>query len=307
MSTTARQFELDLKLGFRCNNKCTFCVQGDKRDHVGDLTTADAIARLEHGRAHCDALLLTGGEITIREDVPDIVRAARAMGYQQVQIQTNGRRLAYMAYCEALVAAGATELNPSLHGHVAALHDGLVGTRGAFDQCVRGLQNLQRLGQRVCRQTVLTQSNLPFVLPIARLLVNLGVAQVQFAFVHGLGSAEANWHEVVPRHRDVRRWLPAALDFVRWAGKDVITEAIPFCVLPGREWAVVEPALPDTTVYDGDVTIADYGQYRRESGKLHGSPCERCTWRDVCEGPWREYPERYGWDEFSARTDPAPA
>ena len=33
-------------------------------------------------------------------------------------------------------------------------------------------------------------------------------------------------------------------------------------------------------------------------GKAHGEPCARCAERPRCEGPWREYPARFGWDEF---------
>lgn len=301
-----RSFKLDLKLGFRCNNKCTFCVQGDKRDFVRDLTTAEAIHRLEEARASCDGLLLTGGEITIRDDVPEIVRAAKSLGYRLIQIQTNGRRLAYKSYCEALIEAGATEFNPSLHGHVAPLHDALVGAKGAFVQCVHGIRNLTELGQKVLTQTVITRENTPHLLAIARLLVHLRVHQVQFAFVHALGTAEKTWDETVPRYRDVAQHLPRALDFVRAGGTSVITEAVPFCFLQGREWAAIEPMLPDTTVLDGEITIGDYERYRKEAGKRHGEPCRTCTWAALCEGPWREYPERYGWGEFQARTDPPP-
>ncbi|MFZ4578820.1 MAG: radical SAM protein [Myxococcota bacterium] len=302
----ARAFKLDLKLGFRCNNKCQFCVQGDKRDHVRDLTTAEAIERLQQARATCDGVLLTGGEITIREDVPEIIRAAKSLGYQLIQVQTNGRRLAYPKYCEALVEAGATEFNPSLHGHTPELHDQLVGAAGAFRQCVQGMRNLQRLKQKVLSQTVITRSNVAYLLPTARLLVSLGVHQVQFAFVHALGSAEKNWDETVPRYPDVAKALGPALDFVRTAGRQTITEAVPFCFLHGREWAAIEPALPDTTVLDGDVTIGDYERYRREEGKRHGPPCQSCTWQLRCEGPWKEYPQKYGWDEFVPRMDVLP-
>jgi len=300
-------YKLDLKLGFRCNNKCTFCVQGDKRDHVRDLTTDEAIARLRTAKERCDALLLTGGEVTVRDDVPEIVRAARDLGYRTIQIQTNGRRLAYRRYVEALVEAGATEWNPSLHGHIAPLHDGLVGAKGAFVQCVAGLRNLQALRQRVLTQTVITRHNVAFLPQIARLLVSLGVSQVQFAFVHALGTAAATWDDTVPRYADVARHLPAALDLVRAAGVSTITEAVPFCFLRGREWAACEPRLAPVTVYDGDIEIGDYERYRWEAGKLHGPPCESCTWKGACEGPWREYPERYGWSEFDPRTDPPPA
>ncbi len=302
----AGTYKLDLKLGFRCNNKCVFCVQGDKRDHVLDLTTQEAIERLRHARAHCDGLLLTGGEITVRDDVPEIIRAAKDMGYTTIQVQTNGRRLAYKSYAQALVEAGATEFNPSLHGHVAALHDGLVGAKGAFVQCTAGIKNLTDMGQRVLTQTVITRQNVTFLPQIARLLVSLKVSQIQFAFVHALGTAAATWDDTVPRYRDVQRYLPLALDIVRAAGIFTITEAVPFCFLRGREWAAIEPRLPSTTVYDGDIEIGDYERYRMEAGKLHGPPCERCSWNPVCEGPWREYPEKYGWDEFVPRDDAPP-
>jgi hypothetical protein len=26
--------------------------------------------------------------------------------------------------------------------------------------------------------------------------------------------------------------------------------------------------------------------------------CPECDWHASCEGPWREYPELFGWDEF---------
>lgn len=296
-------YKLDLKLGFRCNNKCVFCVQGDKRDHVRDLTTDEACRRLDHGRQTCDGLLLTGGEITLRSDVPDLVRYARKIGYQQVQIQTNGRRLAYLGYAQALVAAGATEFNPSLHGHVPALHDGLVGSKGAFAQCVRGITNLVALQQTVLTQTVITKQNVQYLPLIARLLVKLQVSQVQFAFVHGLGTAAMTWNDTVPRYAQVAKFLPVALDIVRDAGISVISEAVPFCFLHGREWAAIEPRLHPTTVYDGNLEIGDYDRYRHEEGKAHGPPCQQCSWRAVCEGPWREYPEKFGWDEFGARRD----
>jgi len=300
----SRTYKLDLKLGFRCNNHCTFCVQGDKREYVGDLTTEEAKHQLTVSRADCDRVVLTGGEITVRNDLPEIVAHARDVGYRLIQIQTNGRRLAYRSYCQALIDAGANEFNPALHGHTAALHDALVGAPGAFDQCTRGMRNLRDLGQRVLTQTVLTRSNTPYLLHIARLLVELGAWQVQFAFVHAIGSAEKNWDTTVPRYRDVARYLPAALDYVRRAGRSTITEAVPFCFLQGREWAAIEPVLPQTTVHDGDIVIGDYERYRREAGKLQGPPCEACTWKARCEGPWKEYPERFGWEEFTPRTDP---
>ncbi len=296
--------KLDLKVGFRCNNHCTFCVQGDKRDHTADLTTDEVKERLEKARSQCDRLVLTGGEATIRDDIPEIAKHARSLGYHTIQLQTNGRRLAYRNYCETLIAAGVNRFNPSIHGHIASLHDKLTGSRGAFDQAIRGIQNLVALRQIVLTQTVIVRDNVPHLPEIAQLLVQLGVVQVQFAFVHAIGTAAATWDETVPRYRDVAPQVAIAVDRVRAARRTAVTEAIPFCFLHGRETAACELRTPSTMVYDGQITIGDYGKYRFEEGKIRGPVCETCTWNVRCEGPWREYPARFGWEEFVARTDP---
>ncbi len=295
--------KLDLKVGFRCNNHCTFCVQGDKRDHTADLTTDEVKQRLEQARVQCDRLVLTGGEATIRDDIPEIARHARALGYHTIQLQTNGRRLAYRKYCETLIEAGVNRFNPSVHGHNASLHDKLTGTRGAFDQCIRAIQNLVALRQIVLTQTVIVRDNVTYLPDIAQMLVRLGVTQVQFAFVHAIGTAAATWDQTVPRYQDVAPQVANAVARVRAARRTAVTEAIPFCFLQGIESAACELRTPSTMVYDGEITIGDYGKYRLEEGKIHGPVCEACTWNGRCEGPWREYPAHFGWDEFVARSD----
>ena len=51
-------------------------------------------------------------------------------------------------------------------------------------------------------------------------------------------------------------------------------------------------------VADGDKFIENYGDYRRNEGKTKGPRCRTCKYFKICEGPWREYPEIYGWKEF---------
>jgi hypothetical protein len=82
-----------------------------------------------------------------------------------------------------------------------------------------------------------------------------------------------------------------------------MTEAVPLCLMRGMERFVGERVMPETAVLDGDHVIDSYADYRWNEGKLHGPPCATCTWVEHCEGPWREYPESFGWDEFRPRSD----
>ncbi len=290
---------LDLKLGFACNNDCRFCVQGPaKRLRYGDRTTEEVKRLLAEGRAHCDGVVLTGGEITVRRDLPEIVEYARTLGYRTIQLQTNGRILGSMAAAQRLKDAGATEVSPALHGPTAEIHDGLTRSPGAFRQTVRGIRNARRLDLPVIINSVITRDNHRHLPALARLLVALDVQQFQLAFVHPLGAAEDNFDDIVPRLPAVEPYVRAALAIGRRAGVRCMTEAIPLCFLRGIEHFAAEWIIPDTRIEDAAWTIEDYTETRRTQGKAKGPPCKGCRWEQECEGPWREYPERFGWDEF---------
>ena len=289
---------LDLKIGFSCNNHCRFCVQGDKRSRVQPPLTRDLLRELDEARAGADGVVFTGGEPTLRRDLSSLVARACELDYDPIQIQTNGRMFASRATCDDLIAAGATEFSPALHGHAPALHDWLTRSPGSFSQTVRGIRNLRQLDQRVITNSVVVRSNFRNLPQLANLLAAAGVHQMQFAFVHPVGAVDDAFTALVPRMELVAPYLRGALRAGLDAGVAAVTEAVPYCILPGLEACVIESRIPATRVVDAGVVVEDYREYRIGEGKLKGPDCSGCRWFHVCEGPWREYPERYGFDEF---------
>ncbi len=288
----------DLKVGFACNNRCVFCAQGDKRTACAALPLEELIRRLELVRGTTRGLVLTGGEPTAYKHIVALVLAARRMGFNPIQIQTNGRMLSYDKMLHALLAAGATEFSPSLHGSTAEMHDGLTRAPGSFDQTVAGIGNAVASGAIVVTNSVITKSNVNDLPALTALLASLGVKNAQLAFVHPVGTAESMFDEVVPRLPDVVEPVRRSRDLARTAGMRFVTEGIPFCFLRGMEEVAVEDDIPQTTVVDLDGHVADYSAWREVEGKSHGPQCEGCARRTQCEGPWREYPAKFGWDEF---------
>ena len=273
-------------------------MQGDKRHEVETPTLEVLKRELEQGREQADSVVFTGGEPSMRRDLLQLVSLARDLGYGPIQIQSNGRTFASLPYCEQLIGAGATEFSPALHGPTAALHDWLTRAPGSFAQTVTGIRNLRSMGQHVLTNSVVVRANFRNLVPLARLLVHLDVAQFQFAFVHPVGSVADAFTATVPRMALVAPHLMAALQVGRDGGRPVFTEAVPYCILPGYEECVVETRIPRTRVVDAGVTVEDYRAYRLDQGKLKGPRCPGCVWFAECEGPWREYPETYGFDEL---------
>jgi len=244
--------------------------------------------------------VLTGGEVTIRRDLPELVAHAHALGFRVIQLQTNGRVLSKQRALDRLVEAGVTEISPAIHGPTAAVHDALTGSPGSFRQTVLGIRNARAMGIHVLVNSVITKANHHLLPHLAALLVGLRVTQFQLAFVHALGSAADNFDEIVPRLSDTAPGVHKALAIAQTAGIRAMTEAIPLCFLPGLEHFAAEWIIPETRIVDATWTVEDYTDVRRNQGKAKGPPCASCLHKDTCEGPWREYPEHFGWDEFIA-------
>ncbi|TPW21026.1 MAG: putative Fe-S oxidoreductase [Elusimicrobia bacterium] len=292
--------KIDLKLGYACERQCHFCVQGDlRRRFPKPKSAAELMTALREGRERSRSVVFTGGEPTHYPWLPDLARAARLLGYTCLQVQSNGRRFADAAYCRELVAAGVTEFAPSIHGSTAELHDFLTDAPGAFARTWAGIVNLLALGQSVLTNTVVTSRNYADLPALAALLAGAGVRHIQFAYVHIVGQAAKNAAWLVPRKSEAVPWVLKAVDAGRAGGARCFIEAVPPCLLPGYEDCAAEPGMPVMTIYHADgTTTPDFTQERLDVQKRKGPACSGCVHDPVCEGPWHEYPELFGFSEF---------
>lgn len=295
--------KIDLKISFRCNNLCRFCVQGEKRHKFPAKKLKTIKEELVAGYAAGGrALALTGGEPTLHAQILNIVDLARTIGYTTIQLQSNGRMFRYVDFCRELAAAGVTEASPALHGSCAKIHDFLTDTPGSFKETACGIANLKKSGLKIIANTVITKPNTQDLPAIARLLTALGADQFQFAFVHVLGSAAGNSGWLIPKKTVIEPFVKEGLAIGMAKGLRVMTEAIPYCFMKGFENCVAEDVIPPTRIFDAEHVIKDFGLYRKNKGKIKAAKCKKCFFYSRCEGPWKEYPALFGWEEFAPRT-----
>jgi len=93
----------------RCGLGCPVCYASAGADNASDPAAADLalrLARLRRDAGPCN-VQLSGGEPTTRDDLPEIIRAAREQRFGLVQLNTNGLRLAdEPGYARSLAQAG---------------------------------------------------------------------------------------------------------------------------------------------------------------------------------------------------------
>ncbi len=291
---------VDIKTGFLCNNNCLFCVQAHKK-RFGNRKTGDIKKDLEDAKkTGCTGVVFTGGEVTIRDDLLDLVRHAKCLGFDRIQLQSNVRMLQYRDYCRELIKAGVNEFGPALHGHIPELHDYLTRGQGSFLQTTRAIRNLRELDQYIITNTVVVKPNYRYLPEIAKLLVDLGVDQYQFAFMHAVGNAMDNYDQMMPWVSLASPYIKKGLQIGIDAGVKVMAEAMPFCMMEGYERYCSEFYMPETEIRDVNSYDPSFENTRRTEGKMKFPQCKECKYDNVCEGPWKEYPERRGSDEFVA-------
>lgn len=96
----------------RCNMNCPVCFTRDKKEplHEPDLKECRSLLTAYREKTGEDALLeLCGGEPTVREDLCQLASMASGMGFDYIQLNTNGIRLAESVdYCRRLRESGIT-------------------------------------------------------------------------------------------------------------------------------------------------------------------------------------------------------
>ena len=98
-----------LEVTKRCNLRCPVCFAAAGESGEADLSLAEIEKQYDFLMAHGGPfnIQLSGGEPTMRDDLPAIIRMGREKGFTFFQLNTNGLRLAEeTGYAEKLRAAG---------------------------------------------------------------------------------------------------------------------------------------------------------------------------------------------------------
>ncbi|MCX8189710.1 MAG: radical SAM protein [Candidatus Diapherotrites archaeon] len=293
-----------LLLGYKCNNNCRFCYAADKRELYA-MSTEEAKkhlkAAVERGSSFVDFL---GGEPTIRKDLIELISHAKDLGFKTISITTNGRMLSNIEYAKKLYNAGLNSAVFSVHGHNAELHDYLVNVKGAFDQLVKGMQNFRALSDDVyiCTNTVIVKPNVSFLPDIAELNAKLLANGMEFIFPHPRGNAYKNFEEMVPRLEQLIGVVQRTIGVCTSQGiKHCYFRYVPFCYMYGAINFISEYAAKESLKENHigpEFEDLDVEKNRAKYGRIKGPQCFGCKYNNVCEGIFREYAEKRGFEEL---------
>ena len=165
---------MDLALTYKCNNKCTKCYVETPRE-INELSTEEWKQVLDKlwdiGIPH---VTFTGGEPTLRKDLPELVEYAEDLGIITGLI-TNGRELKDKTLVDKLVTAGIDHFQLTIESHDSKIHDQLSGAKGAWVETVQGIKNIVPTPVYIMTNTTLTPINIAGIEKTVEFLGSLGI------------------------------------------------------------------------------------------------------------------------------------
>ncbi|MCW3995249.1 MAG: radical SAM protein [Candidatus Bathyarchaeota archaeon] len=202
---------MDVALTFRCQNDCIHCYAGGPHQ-TPELTTEEwktAIDKLSE--AGVFILTFTGGEPTLREDLPELLVYAQNKGMVTGLI-TNGRRLKDKAYVERLEKAGLDFVQVTVESHNPKVHDAMTGSVGSWVETVEGIKNAVQSQIYVSTNTTLSKHNADDFLATIDFIKGLGVDAFGCNSLIYSGKAPAASQEFALSSEELKTLLPKVRD-----------------------------------------------------------------------------------------------
>ena len=207
-----------VRLTYDCNDHCIFCL--DSRAHDGEMRDPHEVKAqiLDGRRKGATRLILSGGEPTIHPLFVEFVKLGRLAGYPRIQTVTNGRMFAYGDFLTRSLDEGLGEITFSIHGPNAKIHDALVGTPGAFEQEVTGLENALADGRPIVNIDVcVNRGNVRQLPALIETFVAKGVREYDLLHIIPFGRAYTDGKEIL--FYDLEEMQPYLKEAFAWARK----------------------------------------------------------------------------------------
>ena len=138
----------------RCNMACPICfAYAGAANYVYEPTYEQIVEMIKLLRSNgpwaCNSLQFSGGEPTLRDDLPDLIREARKAGMSHIEVNTNGLRLAEdLDYFRSLYEAGMNTLYLQFDGLREEIYKKLRGRGDLVPIKEKVLENARKIGLR---------------------------------------------------------------------------------------------------------------------------------------------------------------
>ncbi len=193
------------ELTYRCPLQCPYCSNPlDFAQQEKELTTAQWIEVFKQARAMGAVQIgFSGGEPLVRKDLPELIKAARDLGFY-TNLITSGIGLTQKKI-DAFAEAGLDHIQISFQASDEVLNAALAGSKKAFQQKLEMARAVKAHGYPMVLNFVLHRHNIDQIDRIIELCIELEADDVELATCQFYGWAQLNREGLLPTRDQIER------------------------------------------------------------------------------------------------------
>jgi His-Xaa-Ser system radical SAM maturase HxsC len=263
----------------QCNSFCLMCSQPPKK--IDDRERmAEHLRLIDLMDPHTHELGITGGEPTLFGDdfLRLIAHCKQKLPQTVLHVLSNGRLFFYRDFAKALGAIEHPNLMMGipLYSDVDSEHDYVVQAKGAFEETMLGLYNLDRFRVPIEIRVVIHKQTYQRLPQLAEFIArNLPFAShVALMGMEMFGFANRNIDELWIDPYEYQPELVEATETLFQSGMNVSLYNHQLCVLDRRLWPFAKKSISDWK-------------------NIYLEECGKCTIRDLCGGLFQSAAKRH--------------
>lgn len=275
---------MEIPLTLSCNNNCISCIR-DRSLPSGHIPWKRIKQKIDDLPKSCDTVGITGGEPTISPEF------FRTMSYIRdtrpdtlLFLVSNGRMFSYPGFARKFSNLYIRNLRVgiAIYSHEPDVHDSVTMAKGSWEQAIKGIKNLTKMGIRVELRIIVNSLNYTFLDETASFITgNLsGVERVVFINMKYSGNALRNRKRIFIGYGRLTLHIARAADTLLEAGIHVKLFHFPLCVLPEKYREIAK------------------GVTKQKSELAFANACDSCSSRHECPMIWKTYLNLAGDKEF---------
>ena len=197
----------------QCNLKCVHCYAHARNiSFENELSTKEGKNLIDDlAQFGVPVLLFSGGEPTIRQDLPELAAYAVKKGMRAV-ISTNGTLISE-EMARTLKEIGLSYVGISLDG-MEEIHDRFRGVKGAFKSAIEGIKNSKKAGIKVGLRFTINKINASEITNIFNLLEDMDIPRVCFYHLVYAGRGSKLVKEDLS-HKETREAVDLIMDLTK--------------------------------------------------------------------------------------------
>ncbi|MFP4403642.1 MAG: radical SAM protein [Candidatus Woesearchaeota archaeon] len=279
-----------LQITKNCNQDCIYCCRDVQTKENSLLEIKKNILNLKN----IEQIIITGGEPTLRKDLPEIIKYINNFSYK-IHLQTNGINFKDLNYCKKIVNNGLNSALVALPTFNNETCNKITNKKNILKDKIKGIKNLAKFF-RLKLGVVFVPTNLnykEFIIYVKRISKISRDIYIQVSYP--IKSYKKKNYKMV-KYKELSKYINEGAKICKEKNIELRIDGIPICYIPDLINYVSDLK---TRRYEFTQDFIEQKRKKYDSNNYKGKEhikikkCKKCNFNQLCKGFYKHYADKF--------------